>query len=114
LPKQGEHFATQLGCFKCHSVDGDPHIGPTWLDLYGSQRKFYDGQTVTADEAYLTQSMMDPGAHIVAGFANVMPTYRGRLAGPEAAAIVEYIKSLRSDRLQNARNDRMIYGPVNQ
>lgn len=114
LVKQGEHFAAQLGCFKCHSVDGDTHIGPTWLDLYGRQQKFWDGSTVVADEAYLTQSMMDPGAKIVAGYANVMPTYRGRLAGPEAAAIVEYIKSLRSDRLQNARNDRMIYAPVSQ
>lgn len=109
---QGEKVAVSLGCLKCHSVDGDPHIGPTWLDVYGREQRFQDGTTRVADESYLTQSMMDPGAQVVAGFQNVMPTYRGRLAGPEAAALVEYIKSLRSDRLQNARNDGAVYEPI--
>lgn len=112
LIEQGQKVAVSQGCFKCHTADGDSHIGPTWLDLYGREQKFWDGTSAVVDEAYLTASMMDPGAKIVAGYPNVMPTYRGRLAGPEAAALVEYIKSLRSDRLQNARNDRAIYAPI--
>lgn len=98
LVHEGQRVSAQLGCFKCHTVDGEPHLGPTWLDLYGRVTKFQDGTERVADEAYLTESMMDPSAHIVAGFANMMPTYRGRLQGPEAAALVEYIKSLRSAR----------------
>jgi cytochrome c oxidase subunit 2 len=43
--------------------------------------------------------MMDPLAQMVMGYQPVMPTYRGRLSPPETAAIVEYIKSLRSDRI---------------
>jgi cytochrome c oxidase subunit 2 len=38
--------------------------------------------------------MMDPGAEIVAGYQNVMPTYQGKMTPPEVAAVVEYIKSL--------------------
>ena len=38
------------------------------------------GETVVADEAYLTESMMDPRAKVVEGFKPVMPTYQGRLA----------------------------------
>jgi hypothetical protein len=33
-----------------------------------------------------------------------MPSYRGRLEGPESAAIVEYIKSLRSDSPTRVRD----------
>ena len=40
--------------------------------------------------------MMDPRGKIVKGYKPVMPTYKGRLAAPEAAALVEFIKSLRS------------------
>ena len=50
-----------------------------------------------ADEAYITESMMDPKAKQVQGYQLVMPSYQGSLEGPESAAIVEYIKSLRTD-----------------
>jgi cytochrome c oxidase subunit 2 len=39
---------------------------------------------------------MDPQVDVVAGFKPVMPTYRGILEQPEAAALVELIKSLQS------------------
>jgi cytochrome c oxidase subunit 2 len=93
---EGRRLAASAGCLKCHSVDGSAHIGPTWLDLYRRTTRLEDGTTVLADEAYLTESMMDPRAKQVAGFALTMPSYAGKLASPDAAAIVEYIKSLRT------------------
>jgi cytochrome c oxidase subunit 2 len=80
-------------------VDGTNHIGPTWLDLYRRRELLTTGQTVEADEAYLTESMMDPRAKVVAGFDPVMPSFRGQLSPSEVAALVEYIKSLRTDRV---------------
>jgi cytochrome c oxidase subunit 2 len=53
---------------------------------------------VVADEAYLTDSMADPQKQVVRGFQPVMPSYRGKLAPVEVAALVELIKSLRSER----------------
>ena len=91
----------EQGCLNCHSLDGTPHIGPTWLDLYQRRETLENGEAVIADEAYLTESMMDPRGKVVAGFKPVMPTYQGRLAAPEAAALVEFIKSLRSTSLEN-------------
>jgi cytochrome c oxidase subunit 2 len=96
LVEEGRRVSAEQGCLKCHSVDGTRHIGPTWTDLYLRQGKLQNGKQVVADEAYLTRSMMDPGAEIVAGFQNVMPTYQGKMTPPEVAAIVEYIKSLRT------------------
>ena len=53
---------------------------------------------MVVDEAYLTESMMDPRAVIAFGFQPVMPTYQGALSPAEASAIVEYIRSLRDVR----------------
>lgn len=93
---EGRRLAASEGCLKCHSVDGSAHIGPTWLDLYRRTERLEDGTTLVADEAYLTESMMDPRAKQVAGFKLTMPSYAGKLGAPETAALVEYIKSLRT------------------
>ena len=90
----GRDAAVRHACLSCHTVDGQPHVGPTWSRLYGSQVKLNDGREVVADPAYLTESMMDPAAQIVAGYRPVMPTYLGSLDAAETAAIVEYIRSL--------------------
>ncbi|MBI5543524.1 MAG: cytochrome c oxidase subunit II [Deltaproteobacteria bacterium] len=96
LTEEGRLAAVRHECLKCHSIDGTAHIGPTWRDLYRRPQRLESGQTVVADEGYLTESMMDPLAKVVAGYSPVMPTYQGQLSGPEAAAIVEYIRSLSS------------------
>jgi cytochrome c oxidase subunit 2 len=62
--------------------------------VYGREVTLADGAVVRADEAYLTRSMMDPMAEIVAGYAPVMPTYRGQLDAGEVGALVAYIRSL--------------------
>jgi len=90
----GARLAGDKGCLRCHTTDGTRHIGPTWAGLFGSRRAFEDGSSAVADEGYLTDSMMDPRDHIVRGFAPVMPSYLGQLDAAEAAALVEYIKSL--------------------
>jgi cytochrome c oxidase subunit II len=94
LAAQGEKIAAERGCFRCHTVDGSPHIAPTWKGLYGSRVRLMSGETVVADPAYLTESMMDPSAKIVAGFPPIMPSYFGFMNGADTAAIVEYIRSL--------------------
>jgi cytochrome c oxidase subunit 2 len=112
LVGEGERVAAEQGCLKCHSIDGSRHIGPTWVNLYGRQEKLTTGKLVLADEAYLTKSMMDPGADVVAGYQNVMPTYQGRLAPPEAAAIVEYIKSLRTSAVPSGPSEPPAYDSI--
>jgi cytochrome c oxidase subunit II len=112
LIRQGERVAAEQGCLKCHTVDGARHIGPTWLDLYGKEEKLASGKTVVADEAYLTRSMMDPGAEIAAGYQDVMPTYQGKLSPPEAAAVVEYMKSLRTSAVRAGPSQPPAYAPI--
>jgi cytochrome c oxidase subunit II len=93
---QGKRIAAEAGCMKCHTVDGETHIGPTWLNMYRAKHKMQDGEELVVDEAYITESMMDPNAKQVAGYKLVMPTFLGKLSATDTAAIVEYIKSLRT------------------
>ena len=94
LATAGARIAAEHGCLRCHTVDGTPHLGPTWAGVYGSTIELATGEHVRADEAYLTESMMDPARKVRAGFQPIMPTYRGLLDGAEVAALVEYIRSL--------------------
>jgi cytochrome c oxidase subunit 2 len=98
LAERGHQVAAEHGCLRCHSVDGSAFIGPTWANAFGRYRPTADGRAVLVDEAYLTESMMDPRAVIAAGFSPVMPSYQGALPPADTAAIVEYIRSLRDVR----------------
>lgn len=91
----GEEVASNAGCLACHSTDGTESVGPTWLGLAGSERELASGETVTADDAYLNSSIIDPAAQIVAGFDDLMPkTYGDSLTQDEIDDLIEYIKSL--------------------
>jgi len=93
LARQGGELYRDLGCVGCHTTDGAPSTGPTWLGLFGSERTFTDGTSALADEAYLEEAIRDPAAKIVQGFPNIMPPYP-QLKDEEIKAIIEYIRSL--------------------
>ncbi len=93
-PDAGKAIVAQEGCGGCHSIDGTKMTGPTWKGLFMSQVPLSDGRTVTANQAYITESIKDPNAKIVLGFpANVMPHFD--LTDQQIADIVSYIETLK-------------------
>jgi cytochrome c1 len=93
-PESGQNLSVTKGCAACHAVDDTPKIGPSWVGLYESQVELADGSSVTADEAYLIESTLDPNAKIVSGYAEgSMPAIP--LTDEELNAIVVYIKSVK-------------------
>ncbi|MEX1123282.1 MAG: cytochrome c oxidase subunit II [Balneolales bacterium] len=94
LAELGEETYTSAGCNACHSTDGSPLVGPTFQGLFGSERPLQDGTTTTADEDYIRESVLDPMAAVVQGFAPSMPSYAGRLSEREIEGLIEYIKEL--------------------
>lgn len=90
---QGKLIATKNGCIGCHSPDGAAMTGPTWFNLYGSQVKLADGSTVTADDAFIKESILQPTAKVVEGFPPVMPPYA--LTDEEISNLIAYIKTLK-------------------
>ena len=91
----GEQLAQQYGCNVCHSPDGSALVGPTWQGLYGTMEELEDGSSALVDDAYITESILDPNAKITRGFtAGLMPATLG-VKDDEIPHIIEYMKSLR-------------------
>ena len=88
----GKDTYTKL-CVGCHTVDGRPHTGPTLKGLFGKKEKTNKGE-VEVDENYLRESILDPNAKIVTGYAAQMPTFQGTLSEKRINGLIEFIKSL--------------------
>ena len=95
---KGQKYFADLGCVGCHWADRTDPIGPTFVGLYGSKVKLIDGSTVTADDQYLIDSIVQPDKQIVLGYTKgsmggrVQP---GFVTRDQAKALVAYIKSLK-------------------
>ena len=99
--EEGARLAQLFGCAACHAseLEAPTKIGPTWRGLFGKTRKFAGKLgDVTADEAYLRESILDPTAKLAPGFEKGeagMPSYAGVLTPPQIEALILYIKSLK-------------------
>lgn len=93
LAANGEQLFQQLGCLTCHRSDTQGR-GPNLAGIFGRPVLLDDGRTVTADENYIRESILNPGAKIVSGFKPIMPTYQGQVTEENLMALVAYIKSL--------------------
>jgi cytochrome c1 len=94
---KGKLLFVQIGCNACHM---NPTTGKDYPDLrglYGSTVKLRDGSSVTADEAYLRESILDPNKKIVAGYQPSMPSY-SYLKDDQVKALIAYIKSLKDEK----------------
>lgn len=80
-------------CQSCHSRDGSDGIGPTHLNIFGRQEQLADGSTITVDEEYLRESIVNPNAKIVEGYDPVMAPY-SFLSDDEVQSLIEYLKTL--------------------
>jgi cytochrome c oxidase subunit II len=90
----GQLLTVKNGCTGCHSIDGAKMTGPTWFGLYGAKVDLADGTAVTADDAYLKESILNPNAKVVAGFnSGLMPAFA--LSDADIANLIAYFKTLK-------------------
>jgi protein SCO1/2 len=91
--EDGAALYRRLGCAGCHDV---PAIAPSLAGIAGQTVMLANGRTATANAEYLRESILDPGAKIVATYPPSMPGYRGRVSDAELGALVQYIESLKA------------------
>lgn len=96
LAQRGEKLFQVKACASCHSVaDASQKVGPSLWRKFGHEEETADGSKVTVDENYLRESILNPNAKLVKGFApNMMPAFQGQLSEVELSALIEYIKGL--------------------
>jgi cytochrome c oxidase subunit 2 len=87
----GARLYQQMGCAMCHGVE---HLAPVLEGVFGAPVQLYGGATVLADEGYIRESILNPRAKLVAGYAPIMPPFQGQLTEEELTYLVAYIKSL--------------------
>jgi cytochrome c oxidase subunit 2 len=90
----GQQLFQSLGCVSCHGANGEGGRGPALAGLFGSKVFLGNGQTLTADEAYIRESIENPAAKVVNSFNPIMPTFQGQVTPEQLIQIISYIKSL--------------------
>jgi cytochrome c oxidase subunit 2 len=104
LALQGRKTFLKYRCVSCHSADEHARA-PVLEELYGktvhyrlrneSGAQRNDWHTTTADDDYIRQSIWDPGAKIVAGYENIMPTFKDQVSAEEINELIAFIRSLK-------------------
>ncbi len=89
-------FQNKLGCASCHT-GGDQQRGAKLEGIFNHDVKLVGGQTVKADEAYIRNSILNPGSQVVEGYQPIMPSFKGQVTEEQLGALVAYIKSLSGD-----------------
>lgn len=91
----GEKLFSEKACATCHLANGKGRA-PSLNGVYGAKVLLADGSTVTADDAYIRESIVTPSAKIVAGYQPLMPTFQGQMTEEQILSLTAYIKSLQS------------------
>jgi cytochrome c oxidase subunit II len=92
----GEKLFAEKACLACHSSDGKGRA-PSLNGVFGGQVQLADGSTVTADEGYIRESILNPNAKVVAGYQPLMPTFQGQLTEEQTLDLISYVKSLQAE-----------------
>jgi len=91
--RAGERLFHDRGCSGCHSPNSQFHA-PLLQGLYRKPVPLSDGTTVTADDQYLRDSILQPGKQISAGYDNIMPSFSGHLTEEEIMQLIAYLKTI--------------------
>jgi cytochrome c oxidase subunit 2 len=91
----GARLYQARGCAGCHGPNAVVHAPPL-NGIYGHPVALSTGKTIIADEQYIHDSILLPKKDIVAGYADIMPTFQGQLGEEEVMQLVAYIKALGS------------------
>ena len=101
----GAELFAGLGCAACH--DGRPNAqGPNLAGVFGALQPLTTGEEILADENYVRESILNPQARVVAGYAPVMPSYRGMVTDSRITSLIAYLKSIGGDAEPAPPGDR--------
>ena len=95
MSSQGEKLFQKFACNTCHTNDATGR-GPVLAGLYGKDVQISDNTIVKADENYIRESILNPQAKIVKGFAipSIMPTFQGQVNEDDLMKLLAYVRSI--------------------
>jgi cytochrome c oxidase subunit 2 len=76
---------------------------PPLENLYGRPVPLQDGRVIRADDRYIHDSILLPQSEIAAGYAPVMPSFKGQVSEEQVFELIAYIKTLTRGNLNQAQ-----------
>jgi len=101
----GQKMFQQLGCANCHRFDTQGR-GPNLVGVYGKPVLLTSGRSVIADDAYIREHILNPGAQVVAGFKPIMPSFQGIVTEDQLLSLIAYVKSLATPQQREPVSNR--------
>jgi cytochrome c oxidase subunit 2 len=105
MASTGQKLFQELGCSSCHRSDTQGR-GPNLVGVFGKPVLLEDGRTIVADEDYVRESILTPGAKLVSGFKNIMPSFQGVVSEEQLLSLVAYVKSMQTAQEQEPVSNR--------
>lgn len=88
-PVNGAAMLTTYGCVACHRVGAENGIAPSFV---GIAERAGERRPPMSAAAYIYESIENPSAYLVEGYANAMPqNFGGRLSDEELGDIIAYL-----------------------
>ena len=92
LAAAGEALFASYGCASCHLGQSTVRA-PSLAGLYGKPVPLASGARTVADESFLRDKILRPDDNRIAGFQQVMPSFKGVIAEDDLLRLVAYIKA---------------------
>ena len=93
LVAEGRALFVSLGCAGCHTPGGPVHA-PDLSGLYGRKAPLANGKFALVDDAYIRDRILFPKDNPPAGYAPIMPSFKGEVDDGQILALTAYIRSL--------------------
>ena len=87
----GEKLFADNGCSACHNTSDETLVGPGLRGVFDRAENRVSGISASV---YLEQSIREPGAFLVDGFTNLMPTTFADLSDRDMQDLIAFISSL--------------------
>ena len=90
--------------------------------MYGNPVKLTIGETVTADDAYMRESILLPKAKVVQGYTPIMPSFQGQITEEQINNLIAYLRALgkcaseakgRGEAMSTATLEPRVHAPRN-
>jgi cytochrome c oxidase subunit 2 len=92
MAQRGQALFREHGCIGCHDARSTVHA-PDLDRLFGRRIFTQDGRVLVADENYIRDSIVEPLKDVVAGYAPIMPSFKGQLSEQDILDLVQYLRT---------------------
>ena len=99
LAAAGSRLFSTYGCSGCHD-SGATVRAPSLAGVWGHAVPLQGGGTILADASYIHDKIYNPDNHLIAGYKQIMPSFKGLIPEDDMTRLVAYIERLAGSREQ--------------